>query len=151
MVHSSERDCFVVIITYVSFITDIPIGFEQERYTVFEDFNATGEMIVISIIKGNGLESELLFDVIAQFIDGTASRQEGSTPGDYRVASRVFIPFPADNSSISVMYELLQDELPELTEEFTIELNSLGAPRIAIGQSRGLFSSATIVIIDADG
>ena len=151
MVHSSERDCFVVIITYVSFITDIPIGFANETYTVLEDFNATGEMIVIPIIKGNGLESELQFDVIAQFIDGTASRQEGSTPGDYRVASRVFIPFPADNSFISVMYELLQDELPELTEEFTIELTSSGAPRVDIGQAGGPFARATIFIIDADG
>ena len=67
-----------------SFITAIPIGFEQERYTVFEEFNATGELIPIPIIKGNNLQSELRFDVIAQFIDGTATRLIDVTGGDYQ-------------------------------------------------------------------
>ena len=140
-----------MIITYVSFITDIPIGFVQETYTVFEEFNATGDLIPIEIIKGNNLESELLFDVIAQFRDGTATRQEGTMLADYSVASRVTIPFPAASSFITVSYVLLQDDLPEPTEQFTIELTSSGAPRVDIGQAGGPFACATIFIIDSDG
>ena len=55
-----------------SFIIVILIGFEQETYTVFEAFNISGDPIPVPIIKGNNLQSELQFDVIAQFRDGTA-------------------------------------------------------------------------------
>ena len=88
------------------YVTAIPIGFAQERYTVFEKYNAAGELIPIEIIKGNGLESELQFFVITQFRDGMATQQEGDMLTDYSVASRVTIPSPTVNSFISVAYVL---------------------------------------------
>ena len=57
----------------------INIGFEQERYTVYEALNATGRLSQIPIIKENGQESELTFEVIAALTLGsgpTAAQQE---------------------------------------------------------------------------
>ena len=142
-----------MIITYVSFITAIPIGFAQERYTVFEALNATGELIPIPIIKGNDLKSELELDVISQFIDGTATRLTGVTVGDYLVDARVVLSFFPNQQSIELRFELLQDRLPEPNEEFIIELTTLtsGAPRVVVGQEGGPFPRTTVVIVDDDG
>ena len=136
----------------LSFITGIVIGFEQNTYTIFEAFNATGDLILIPVIKGNNQRSELRFDVIAQFIDGTATRETDNTIGDYiRVDARVTLPFPAAAESISFSFELINDRLPEPNEEFSIALTTSGAPRVIVGQDGGPFSSTRIVIIDEDG
>ena len=140
-----------MIVTYVSFITGITIGFEQERYTVFEAFNATGDLIPIPIIKGTNQQSELEFDVISQFIDGTATRLTGVTGGDYLANARVVLPFLPNQQSIELRFELLQDRLPEPNEDFTIELTTSGAPRVVVGQDGGLFARTTVVIVDDDG
>ena len=129
-----------------SFITAITIGFEQERYTVSEEFDAFDDLIPIPIIKGNNLQSELEFAVISQFIDGTATRLT-----DFLASSRVSNPFLPTEQSIPVQFDLLQDRLPENNEEFTIELTTSGAPRVMIGQDGGPFSRTTVVIIDDDG
>ena len=135
-----------------SFITAIPIGFEQERYTVSEALDATGDPIPIPIIKGNNLQSELRFDAIAQFIDGTATRETDDTTGDYiSIVPRRTLPFPAAAESISFTFELIDDRLPEDVEEFSIELTTSGAPRVNIGQPGGPFSRTTVVIVDDDG
>ena len=129
-----------------SFITAIPIGFEQERYTVSEANDTLGDLIPIPIIKGNNLQSELEFEVIAQFIDDTATRLT-----DYLVVARIVIPFLPNDQSIQVQFLLLQDRLPEPNEEFTIELTTSGAPRVVVGQDGGPFARTTVVIIDDDG
>ena len=134
-----------------SFITGIPIGFEQERYTVSEEFDTTGDLIPIPIIKGNNLQSELQFDVISKFIDGTATRRTGVTGGDYRVDARVVLSFLPNQMSMELRFELLQDRLPEPNEEFTIELTTSGAPRVVVGQDGGPFARTTVVIVDNDG
>ena len=135
----------------VFFITGIVIGFEQDTYTIFE-VNATGDLILIPVIKGNNRESELRFDVIAQFIDGTATRVIGNTTGDYiRLIPRVTLPFFATAERINFDFELVSDRLPEDVEEFSIQLTTSGQPRVIVGQADGPFSSATIVIIDEDG
>ena len=134
-----------------SFITGIPIGFEQERYTVSEALDAIGELILIPIIKGNNLQSELEFTVISQFIDGTATRLTGVTGGDYQADARVAIPFGPNQQFVLVQFLLLQDRLPEPNEEFSIELSTLGATRVNIGQLGGPFSRTTVVIVDDDG
>ena len=134
-----------------SFIIGIPIGFEQEQYTVTEEFNATGDLIPIPVIKGNNLQSELQFDVIAQFIDCTATRLIGFS-GDYQTSeARVSIPFFPNQQAIELEFQLLQDRLPEPTEEFTIELTTSRAPRVVVGQPGGPFSRTTVVIVDDDG
>ena len=93
-----------------SFITAIPIGFEQERYTVSEEPHAFTEPFSIPIIKGDNLQSELQFDVIGQFIDGTATRLTGVTGGDYHtIEARVIIPFWPIGQSIPLVIEVLQD------------------------------------------
>ena len=135
---------------HISFITAIPIGFEQERYTVFEAFDATGEPILIPVIKGHNLQSELQFDVVAHFIDGTAQQGTGTTTGDYFTGlRRILIPFPANDQRIAFTFELIQDRLPEDAEDFSIELSS-GGPRVVVGQAGGPFSRTTVVIIDDD-
>ena len=135
-----------------SFITAIPIGFEQERYTVSEEFDALGDLIPIPIIKGNNLQSELEFAVISQFVDGTATRRTGVTGGDYQTSeARIVNPFLPIEQFIQVQFELLQDLLPELNEEFTIELTTSGAPRVLTGQEGGPFARTTVVIVDDDG
>ena len=135
-----------------SFITAIPIGFEQERYTVSEALDGTGELIPIPVIKGNNLQSELRFDVIAQFIDGTATRETGDTIGDYIIpVPRETRLFPAAAESISYDFVVINDRLPEPNEEFSIALTTSGAPRVMIGQDGGPFNRATVVIIDDDG
>ena len=132
-----------------SFITGIVIGFEQNTYTVFE---ATGDLIHIPVTKGNNRQSELRFDVIAQFIDGTATRVTGDTIGDYiTLEPRVTLPFPAAAERINLNFELVNDRLAEDVEDFSIELNTSGAPRVVVGQPGGPFSSARIVIIDGPG
>ena len=129
----------------------IPIGFEQERYTVSEEFVTTGDLIPIPIIKGNNLQSELQFDVISKFIDGTATRWTGVTGGDYRVDARVVLSFLPNQKSMELRFELLQDRLPEPNEEFTIELTTSGAPRVVVGQDGGPFARTTVVIVDNYG
>ena len=124
-----------------SFITDIFIGFGQQRYTVFEA-DATGGLTSIPVIKANHLQ--LQFDVIVQISDGSA--EEGS---DYQAMPRSTIRFLANELSIDITFVLLQDAIPEDKEEFFIELTTSGAPRVMIGG--GLFGRVTVVIIDDDG
>ena len=136
-----------------SFIAGIVIGFEQDTYTVFEAFNATGvDVIPVVVIKGNNRQSELTFDVIAQFIDGTATRNTADAIGDYsRVPPRLTLAFPAAAESIRFTFVLINDRLPESNEEFSIWLTTSGAPRVIVGQDGSPFSRATVVIIDDDG
>ena len=139
------------MIVIFSFITVIPIGFVQERYTVFEALNATGEMIQIPVIKRNNLQSELNFSVIAQFIDGSAQRGVGNTTRDFiTVAPRVTRLFLPGEQLIDFGFLLNQDRLPEDMEDFSIELTTSGAPRVEIDSS-SLFGRATVVIRDDDG
>ena len=134
------RPCIVIVM--FSFVTDIFIGFEQQRYTVFEA-DAYGDLTSIPVIKAN--ESELQINVIAQISDDSA--EEGS---DYQAMPKIFIPFSANEQSIDILFVLLGDDIPEDDEEFTIELTTSGdAPHVMIGG--GLFGRATIVIIDDDG
>ena len=136
---------------HISFITAISIGFEQERYTVFEAFDATGELIPIPVIKGNNLQSDLQFDVVAHFIDGTAQQGTDTTTGDYFTGLRwILIPFPANDQRITFTFELIQDQLPEDAEDFTIELMSSRGSRVIVGQDGGPFARTTVVIIDDD-
>ena len=128
----------------VSFVTVIFIGFEQQRYTVFEA-DADGTLTLIPVLKANNQESELQFLLVAQISDRTT--QIGS---DYLAVTRSFITFSANQQFINVQSELLPDVIPEDEEEFTIELTTSGdAPRIMIGGS--LFGRTTVVIIDDDG
>ena len=126
-----------------SFVADIFIGFEQQRYTVFEA-DAYGDSTLIPVSKAN--ETELQFNVISQMLDGSA--EEGS---DYDAMRRITWPFLANEQSIDIEFVLLGDDIPEDEEEFTIELelSTFGAPRVMIGG--GLFGRTTVVIIDDDG
>ena len=124
--------------------TDIFIGFQQERYTVFEA-DAMGNETQILVFKANGQESELQITVIAQVADNTAIR--GS---DYQALARRNIGFPANQRFINISFEVLQDIIPEDVEEFTFELTTLNSPRVIIGGG-GLFGRARIFIIDNDG
>ena len=135
-----------------SFITGIVIGFEEDTYTVSE---ASGNEYSIPpdvVIKGNNQKSELRFDVIAQFIDGTATRVTRDTIGDYiTFEPRVTLLFRAAVERIGFYFDVINDRLPEPDEEFSIALTTLGAPRVVVGQDGGPFSSARIVITDEDG
>ena len=129
--------------------TAINIGFEQERYTVYEAFNATGELIPIPIIKENGQESELTFEVIATLTLGsgpTAAQPGEDFDANPPVQRQDFDP---DEQEIYFRFELFDDtpDVPEPTETFQIEISLFNMA--AIGGS--LFDTATIVIIDDDG
>ena len=130
-------DCYV--------FSDIFIGFEQQRYTVFEA-DAYGDSTLIPVFTANGQEPEIQFNVISQILDGSA--EEGS---DYDAMRRITWPFLANEQSIDIEFVLLGDDIPEDEEEFTIELEltTSGAPRVMIGG--GLFGRTTVVIIDDDG
>ena len=128
---------------YVSFIAVTFIGFEQQRYTVFEA-DAFGDLTLIPVIIANGLESELQFDVMIQILDDSAEVGK-----DYQAMARNTIRFLANEQSIDVPLVILQDDIPEGEEQFFIELTTSGAPRVMIGG--GLFGRTTVVIIDDDG
>ena len=135
-----------------SFIIVILIGFEQETYTVFEAFNISGDKIPVPVIKGNNLQSELQFDVIAQFRDGTAVRETPGMAGDYFTSEpRITLSFIPNEQLISFTFILVIDDLAEPEEEFSIELTVSGAPRVVIGQGGGPFGRASVVIMDAAG
>ena len=119
------------------------IGFEQQRYTVFEA-DAYGDLTLIPVITANGHEPELQFDVMVQILDGSAEVGK-----DYQAMPRTTIPFLANEQSIDVPLIILQDDSPEGEEQFFIELSTSGAPRVMIGG--GLFGRTTIVIKDDDG
>ena len=90
--------------------------------------------------------------MIAQFRDGLAQRETGGLTGDYStVRPRITIPFPADEQVIQVHFLLINDQLPEDTEDFFIELTSSGAPRVVIGKVGGPSSRARVFIMDEDG
>ncbi len=134
----------------------INIGFEQERYTVFEA-DAIGDLIRIPIVKENDQESELTFEVIGSPILGsgfTAARLD--PPGQDFIA----IPqvqdqdFNPDEQEIEYLFELIDDSVPEPTETFQIQLSlgDEGLTNINLAASGGsLFATATVVIIDDDG
>ena len=88
--------------------------------------------------------------MIAQFIDGLAQRETGGLTGDYStVRPRNPIPFPAGKQVIQFHFVLINDRLPEDTEDFFIELTS-SAPRVVIGEV-GTFSRTRVFIMDEDG
>ena len=134
------------------FNTAITIGFEQEFYTVFEAFNATGELIEVPIIKNNNsLHSDITFIVIVSVIAGNSSNAatEGldfclspNPPSQY---------FDFDEQRISIDFELFDDDTPEGEEEFQLELSlGSGTSGVSVGGG-GVYSRATVVIIDDDG
>ena len=129
-----------------SFIIDIFIGFEQERYTVFEA-DAIGDLTSIPIIKVNNQQSELQFFVSVLCLGDTAERGIDFTTAPS--SSIIAYYFPADVQLIRFQFVLLGDRLPEDEERFSIELTAFDAPRVMIGG--GLFSRAHVVIIDDDG
>ena len=140
------------------YYTAINIGFEQERYTVFEATDATGQLIPIPIIKENDQESEITFEVIATLILGsgpTAAQPYEDFQADL-VQKQNFDP---DEQEIDYLYELFDDtpenpDVPELTETFQIQLSLAdeGLTNINLAAGGGsLFATATIVIIDDDG
>ena len=137
----------------------INIGFEQERYTVYEAFNGTGDLIPIPIVKENGQESELTFEVIATLLlgSGPTAAQQGQDFVALPAVQRE--DFGADETIISYRFELFDDtaenpDVPEPTETFqiTLFLAEEGLTGVRVGASGGsLFATATIVIIDDDG
>ena len=134
----------------------INIGFEQERYTVFEAFNATGELIPIPIIKENNQQSEITFEVISTILLGngpTAAQPNEDFEANPPVQRQ---DFDADEQEIDYRFDLLDDtptnpNVPEPIETFQIQLSleDEGLQDINIGGS--LFATATVVIIDDDG
>ena len=134
----------------------ITIGFIQERYTVYEAFNATGELIPIPIIKENNQQSEITFEVISAILLGsgpTAAQPDEDFFANPLVQRQDFNP---NEQEIDYSFELFDDSpgnrnIPEPTETFQIQLSleDEGLPDINIGGS--LFTTATVVIIDDDG
>jgi hypothetical protein len=134
------------------------IGFEQEIYTVYEEFNATGELIPIPIVKENNQLSELTFEVIATLTLG--SGPTAAQPGeDFEANPPVQRQnFDADEQEINYQFELFDDtpenpNVPEPPETFQIQLSleDMGLTNINLGASGGsLFATATVVIIDDD-
>ena len=144
-------------ISIVSFhFAAITIGFIQERYTVYEAFNATGELIPIPIIKENNQQSEITFEVISTISLGsgpTAAQPDEDFFANPPVQRQDFNP---NEQEINYNFELSDDSpenpnVPEPTETFQVQLSLVdeGLPDINIGGS--LFATATVVIIDDDG
>ena len=142
------------------YYTAINIGFEQERYTVFEAIEgAPDKLIPIPIIKENGQKSELTFQVIATLTLG--SGPTAAQPGEDLEANPPVQrqPFRPDEQEIDYRFELFDDtpenpDVPELTETFQIQLSLAdeGLTNINLAAGGGsLFATATIVIIDDDG
>ena len=136
--------------------TAINIGFEQETYTFYETFNGTGDLIPVPIVKENGQDSELAFEVIATLLlgGGPTAAQQGV---DFMALPAVQREdFGADETVINYLFEIFDDDpdVPEPTETFqiTLFLAEEGLTTINLGASGGsLFATATIVIIDTDG
>ena len=136
--------------------TAINIGFEQERYTVFEA-DVSGLLTRIPIVKENDQESELTFEVIATLILGSgfgAARVD--LPGqDFAAIPRVqFQDFDPDEQVIEYLFGLIDDSVPEPIETFQIQLSlaNVGLTSVNLEATGGsLFATATIVIIDDDG
>ena len=134
--------------------TAINVGFEQERYTVFEATDANGQLIPIPIIKENGQKSELTFEVIATLTLGsgpTAAQLDEDFFSNPPVRRQDFDP---DEQEIDYLFELSGDNVPEPTETFQIQLSLVdeGLTNINLAASGGsLFTTATVVIIDDDG
>ena len=129
----------------------ITIGFEQEFYTVFEAFNATGELIEVPIIKSNNQTSNETFEVIVSVIAGSSSN--AATDGtDYFSGRNVSsFSFRPDQQRINYQFELIDDDTPEGEEVFQLELSlGSGTPGVSVGGG-GVYSRATVVIIDDDG
>ena len=128
------------------------IGFEQERYTVFEA-NATGDFTFIPIIKENDQESELTFEVTVTLIleSNPTAAVEGE---DFFAEPHVQnIRFKSNIQEVDYVFEVLDDYpgVPELTETFQIQLSleDEGPANVNLGASGGsLFATVTIVIID---
>ena len=116
-------------------------------------------MIPIPIVKENGQESELAFEVIVTLIFG--SGPTAAQPNeDFIAVPRVqWLYFDPDAQQIDYRFELLDDtvknpDVPEPTETFQIQLSLAdeGLTNINIAASGGsLFATATFVIIDDDG
>ena len=151
-------NCSLEIIFIVFFYcTAINIGFVQERYTVFEEFDATGVLIPIPIVKENNQSSELTFEVIATVTlgSGPGAARLVSPNEDFAANPQVQREdFDPDEQEIDYLFELFDDSLPEPDETFQIQLSLAdeGLTSVNLGASGGsLFATATIVIIDDDG
>ena len=140
------------------YCTALNIGFEQERYTVFEATDATGALIPIPIIKENNQLSELTFEVIGTLTLGVGP--SAALPGeDFEANPPVQREnFDADEQEIFYVFELFDDtperpNVPEPIETFQIQLSleDKGLTNINLGASGGsVFATATIVIKDDD-
>ena len=130
-----------------SFNTAITIGFQQELYTVFEVFNATGQLTQIPIVKSNNQRSEITFEVTVSLVTGN-SATEGA---DFFAQDGYREDFRADEQMINFPFILLRDQTPEGEEFFQIELSlSSDTPGVSVGGG-DVYSSATVVIVDEDG
>ena len=130
-----------------SFNTAITIGFEQEFYTVFEAFNATGELTRIPVIKRNNQRSETTFEVTVSLVAGN-SATEGA---DFFAQDGYREDFRADEQIINFPFILLRDQAPEGEEFFQIELSlSSDTPSVSVGGG-SVYSRATVIIVDEDG
>ena len=119
--------------------------------------DVTGDLTRIPIVKENNQETELTFQVIGTLILGSgfgAARVD--PPGaDFAAIPRVQRQnFDPDEQEIEYVFELINDDIPEATETFEIQLSLANEELISVnlGAAGGsLFATATIVIIDDDG
>ena len=152
----------VLCLCYVFFYAVLTIGFEQNSYTIFEAFNATGELLSIPVVKGNNQRSELTFSLTFSIIRGGGlnSANIDQTDGDVDIIAdlaqdRDFFP---DKQSLAFVFELVNDNEPEADEVFQVEL-SLGPEESGLSVNLGgvladgtdLFPRTEVVIVDNDG
>ena len=124
---------------------------------MFEEFDVTGELIPIPIVKENNQLSELTFRVIAivTLESGIGAARLDPPNADFSANPRVQREdFDPDELAIQYEFEFFDDSLPEPPETFQIQLylEDEGFTSVNLGASGGsLFATATIVIIDDDG
>ena len=90
-------------------------------------------MVIVSVIAGNSSNAAT---------DGTDYFSGGNVSS---------FSFRRDQQRINYQFELLDDDTPEGEEVFQIELSlGSGTPGVSVGGG-GVYSRATVVIIDDDG
>ena len=129
-------------------------------YTFFE---ANDTFTMIPIIKGGNQRSELTFSLRASIIRGSdanaAETDQDSSDRDILARETQDRTFRPAQQSVPFVFELIDDDDPEPTEDFQVELSleesglnvNLGGVVEIDGSISVLFSSARIVIIDDDG
>ena len=140
------------LLLYNSFIAALSIGFEGHTYTVFEAFNATGELIGIPIIRSFSQHSETTLEVSVSIVAGNSLNSETADGDFFAYADTHFRTiFHPDEERTMFLFELFDDDTPEGEEFFKIELSrSLTTRGVSVG-GRNVFSSATVRIVDDDG